>query len=55
MEKDGAERFIQSQLEGLAGLGLCREALRREETLLRAGLDRNHLLFALFQRLGEAA
>lgn len=55
MEKDTGERFIQNQLEGLARLGLCAEALRREEALLRSGLDRNHFLFALFRRLREAS
>ena len=55
MEKTACERFIQSQLDGLAALGLSPEALKREEALLRAGLDRNHLLFALFQRVREAA
>ena len=55
MEKPGCERFIQRQLDGLADLGLSPEALKREEALLRAGLERNHLLFALFQRRQAAS
>lgn len=55
MRKDRGERFIQSQLEGLARLGLGPEALKREEALLRAGLDRDHILSALFQRLHRAS
>lgn len=33
------ERFIQKQLAGLRDLGLCAEALAREEKLLRGGFS----------------
>ena len=43
------DRFIESQLSALANLGLDREALAREEALLRSAF----LLRHFFQRLAD--
>lgn len=52
MTESRRERFICSQLAGLAALGLDEEALAREESLLRNGFAQSELLARLFTQDG---